>query len=60
MGVNVPVEPLVHPLDEVLFVEQGVVGPQRAGSVMETLVVMTQLGLPPGRQELVHMHDITQ
>ncbi|KAG5844815.1 hypothetical protein ANANG_G00166710 [Anguilla anguilla] len=57
---DVAVRPLVHPLDQVLLVEQGVVGPQRAGRVVEALVIVAQLRLTARRQELVHMHHLTQ
>lgn len=60
VGVDVPVEPLVHPLDQVLLVEQGVVGPQSAGCVVEALVVVTQFRLPLRWQELIHVYYLTQ
>lgn len=58
VGVDVSVEALVHPFHQVLLVEQWVVGSERARRVMETLVVVTQLRLPLGRQELVDVHHL--
>lgn len=46
VGVDVAVGALVHALHQVLLVQQRVVGAQRAGSVIETLVVMAELRLP--------------
>lgn len=60
MGVDVAVRPPVHPLDQVLLVQQRVVGAERAGSVVEALVVMTELRLPAGRQELIDVHHLAQ
>lgn len=58
--VDVAVGPLVHPLDQVLLVQQRVVGAQRAGGVVEALVVMAELRPPAGRQELVDVHHLAQ
>lgn len=60
VGEDVAVGPLVHPLDQVLLVQQRVVGAQRAGGVEEALVVMAQLRLPAGGQELVDVHHLAQ
>lgn len=60
VGVDIPVEPLVHPLDQVLLVEEGVVSAERARRVDETLVVVAELGLAARWQELIHMHHLTQ
>lgn len=60
VGVDVAVGPLVHPLDQVLLVQQRVVGAQRAGGVVELLVVMAQLRLSARRQELVDVHHLAQ
>lgn len=60
VGVDIPVEPLVHPLDQVLLVQQGVVGAEGARRVDEALVVVTEFGLAARRQELVDMHHLTQ
>lgn len=60
VGVDVAVGALVHALNQVLLVQQRVVGAQRAGGIVETLVVMAELRLPPGRQELVHVHHLAQ
>lgn len=60
VGVDVAVGPLVHPLDQVLLVQQRVVGAERAGRVVKSLVVMAELRLPARRQELVDMHHLTQ
>lgn len=59
-AVDVVVGAAVHPLDQVLLVQQRVVGAERAGGVVEVLVVMAELRLPLGRQELVHVHHLTQ
>lgn len=60
VGEDVAVGPLVHPLDQVLLVQKRVVGAQRAGGVEEALVVMAQLRLPAGGQELVDVHHLAQ
>ena len=60
VGVDVAVGALVHPFHQVLLVQQRVVGAQRAGGVEETLVVMAELRLPAGRQELVDVHHLAQ
>lgn len=59
-GVDIAVRALVHPLDQVLLVQQWVVGAKRAGSVKETLVVMAELRLPARGQELVNVHHLAQ
>lgn len=60
VGVDVAVGPLVHPLDQVLLVQQRVVGAQRAGGVVELLVVMAELRPSARRQELVDVHHLAQ
>lgn len=45
----------VHPPDEVLLVNEGVVGAQRAGGVIIVLVVVAQIRLPLGGDVLVHV-----
>lgn len=60
VGVDIPVEPLVHSFDQVLLVEQGVVGAKCARCIDEALVVVAELGLAARRQELIHMHHLTQ
>lgn len=59
-GVDIAVGALVHPLDQVLLVQQRVVGAKRAGGVNEVLVVMAELRLPARGQELVHVHHLAQ
>lgn len=58
--VDVKVGAPVHPLDQVLLVQERVVGTERAGSIVETLVVVAELRLPPRRQELVNMDHLAQ
>jgi len=60
MGGDVPVSSPVHAFHQVLLVEQWVVGAECACRIVEALVVVTQLRLPAGRQELVHVHDLAQ
>lgn len=60
MGVNFAVRALVHPFDQVLLVQQRVVGAERAGGVKKTLVVMAELCLPLRGQELVNVHHLAQ
>lgn len=60
VGVDIAVGALVHPLDQVLLVQQRVVGAERAGGVKETLVVMAKLRLPARGQELVNVHHLAQ
>ena len=60
MGVDVTVGAAVHPLDQVLLVQERVVGAERAGGVVEALVVVAQLRLPPRWQELVDVHHLAQ
>lgn len=60
VGVDVAFGPSVHPLDQVLLVQQRVVGAQGAGGVEETLVVMAELRLSARRQELVDVYHLTQ
>lgn len=60
MIVDVAVGALVHPFDQVFLVQQRVVGAERAGGVKEALVVMAELRLPAGRQELVNVHHLAQ
>ena len=60
MVVDVTVRALVHPFDQVFLVQQRVVGAERAGGVVETLIVVTELRLPAGRQEFVNMYHFAQ
>lgn len=60
VGVDVAFGPLVHPLDQVFLVQQRVVGPQGAGGIEETLVVMAELCLSARRQELIDVYHLTQ
>lgn len=60
VAVDVPVGPLVHPFDQVLLVQQRVVGAERAGGVIETLIVMAELRLSTGRQELINVHHLAE
>lgn len=60
MSVDIPVEPLVHSLDQVLLVEQGVVGAKCARRINEALIIVAELSLAARRQELINMHHLTQ
>lgn len=60
VGGDVAIGALVHPFDQVLLVQQRVVGAESAGGVKETLVVMAELRLPLRGQELVNVHHLAQ
>lgn len=60
VGVDVAFGPLVHPLNQVLLIQQRVVRPQGARGVEETLVIMAELRLSARRQELVDVYHLTQ
>lgn len=57
---EVPLGPRVDALDQALLVQQGVVGSQRTGGVIVTLVVVAQVRLPHGGNVLVHVHLLAQ
>lgn len=58
--VDVAVGSLVHPLDQVLLVQQWVVGAEGAGCIEKPLIVMAELRLPARRKELVDVYHLTQ
>lgn len=58
--LEVSLGPCVDALDQDLLIEEGVVGPQRAGGIIISLVVVAQVGLPHGGNVLVHMHLLAQ
>lgn len=60
MRVDVAVGALVHPLDQVLLIQQRMIGAKRAGGVEEALVVMAELCLSVRGQELVNVHHLAQ
>lgn len=58
--MDVAVGALVHPLDQVLLIQQRMIGAERAGGVEEALVVMAELRLSVRGQELVNVHHLAQ
>lgn len=60
VSVDVLICALVHVLHQVLLKQQWVVSPHGAGVVVELLVIVANVCLPLGRQELVHIHLVTQ
>lgn len=50
----------VHPLDQALLIQEGMVGTQCTGSIIITLVVVAQVRLPHGGNVLVHVHLLTE
>ena len=60
MSVDVSVRTLVHPLHQVLLIEQWVVGTQCAGRITEALVVVAELSFATRWQEFIHMDHITK
>lgn len=50
----------VDPLDQALLIQEGMVGTQCTGSIIITLMVVAEVGLPHGGDVLVHMHLLTQ
>lgn len=59
VGVDVAIGSLVHTLDQVFLVQQWVVGAERAGGIVKSLVVMAELRLSARRQKLVDVHHLT-
>lgn len=60
MSVDVLIRALVHVLHQVLLKQEGVVGSHGAGVVVELLVIVADVCLPLGGEELVHIHLVTQ
>lgn len=60
VSVDVLIRALVHVLHQVLLKQQRVVSPHGAGVVVELLVIVADVRLPLGREELVHVHLVTQ
>lgn len=58
--IDVFVRSLVHPLHQVLLIEQRVVGTHGAGCIFEVLIVVAELGFALGRQELIDVDHVAE
>lgn len=60
MDIDVLICALVYMLHQVFLEQEGVVSSHGTGTVVKPLVIVTNVSLPFGREELVHVHFVAE